>query len=90
MLCQLVEIGRLDRAAVAAELPEPGVVEHDEEDVRCAFWCPRRSQPGWLRLVRRPPDYTRKLVTLLILDDWHLDGSHLAKVSASMPRSTPR
>ena len=46
------------------------------------FRCPRRSQPGRLRLVRRPADYTRKLVALLILDDWHMDGSHLAKVFA--------
>ena len=31
---QPIDVGGLDRRAEAAELPKPGVVEHDDEDVR--------------------------------------------------------
>ena len=36
---QRVEVRRLDRAAVAAEMPEAGVVEHDEQHVRRACFA---------------------------------------------------
>ena len=79
VLRQLVEIRRLDRAAVAPELPESGVVEHDEDDVRRSLRRPCRGEPGRFRLVRGPSDHPGKLVTLLVFDDWHLDSSHLTR-----------
>ena len=48
-----VEVRRRDRAAVAAEVTEPGVVEDDEEDVRGALAGPRRA-PATPGSIRRP------------------------------------
>ena len=51
-----VEIGRGDGAAVAAQLPEAGVVEDDEEDVGRAIASPQRRRPSLFRLVERAAD----------------------------------
>src|SRR5262245_5250401 len=53
---QRVKVGSVDQAAVTAELPEPRVVEYDEEDVWCPFLCPMRRWPGRLRYVECPAD----------------------------------
>ena len=53
VLRQPVEVGRVDRRAVATELPVAGVVEHDEEHVRRAGCRPHRRGPGRLRLADR-------------------------------------
>ena len=70
-----VEAGRLDRAAVATELPEPGVIEHDEQHVRRALTGSHRSGPRRRGLISGPPDHPRERSTGLILDNWHPDPS---------------
>ena len=49
-------VRRLDRAAEGARVPEPGVVDEDQQDVRCAFRCGRMRDevPIRLRSVERP------------------------------------
>ena len=59
-LGQAVEVRRRDRAAIAPELTEPRVVQHDEQHVRRALRRPHRSWPRRRRLIRRPADHTRE------------------------------
>ena len=66
-----IEVRRLDRAAIAAELAEPGVIQHHEQHVRCARRRPHRRRPRRCRLVRRPPDPPGKRGARRILDDRH-------------------
>ncbi len=68
-----VEAGRLDRAAVAAELAEPGVVKHDEQHIGCALARPHRRRPGRGGLVGGSPDHAGERSARLVLDKWHLD-----------------
>ena len=70
-----VEAGRRDRAAVTAQLPEPGVIQHDEQHVRRALAGPHRGRPGRRGLIRGPPDHARERSTRLILDYRHPDPS---------------
>ena len=66
-----VEGRRLDRAAVAAELPEPRVVEDDEQHVRGALPGSRRRRPRRARLVGRPADHSGKRRPGGVFDDRH-------------------
>ena len=80
-----VEVRRLDRAAEAAQLPEPGVVEHDEQHVGCALRRPLRHEPGRARLVGRAPGDTRELLPLVVLDQTHLRSSIVVSCSGQTP-----
>ena len=53
---EAIEVGRGDGAAVAAELAEAGVVEHDEEDVGCALASSLWLRPSLLRGVEGAAD----------------------------------
>ncbi len=70
-----VQVRRADRAAVAAQLAESGVVEHDEQDVRRALGGAHRSGPGGARLLGGAADHPRERCSRLVLDDWHAAGS---------------
>ena len=69
---ETVEVRCLDRAPVAAELAEAGVVQNDEEHIRGALLGPHLRRPRRGRLVGRPPDHARERLTLSVLDDRHL------------------
>ena len=68
-----VEAGGLDRAAVTAQLAVPGVIQHDEQHVRCALAGAHRGRPRRRGLLSGPPDHPGKRGTLLILDNCHSD-----------------
>ena len=51
VLGQPVDVGRVDRRAVAAELSEAGVVDDDEKDVRRAFPGAERGRPRRIGLA---------------------------------------
>ena len=82
---QRVEIRRRDRAAVAAELPEPGVIQHDEQHIRRASGRPQRPRPRRARLLRRPPDHARERRTRRILRQRHPPALHPADRRPSRP-----
>ena len=56
---QAVQVRRRDRAAVAAELAETGVVEHDEQHVRRALRRPHRA-PATPVSTRQPSGRSRR------------------------------
>ena len=64
-----VEGRRLDRAAVAAELPETRVVEHDDQDVRRIVLRSRGPRPRGARLVGRASDDPREGTFRVVLDN---------------------
>ena len=66
-----VQVRRPDRAPVAAELTEAGVVEHDEQHVRRTLGGANRRRPGRTRLLSSPADHTGKRCSGLVLDDGH-------------------
>ena len=68
-----VEVRRLDRAAVAAEVAEAGVVQDDEEHVGGALLGAHRRRPRRARLVGGAADHAREGRTFRILDYRHLD-----------------
>ncbi len=72
---QGVQVRRGDRAAITAQLPEPGVIQHDEQDVRRTLLRPQRPRPRRARLIRRPPNNPRKRRTRLILGQPHRPSS---------------
>ena len=57
-LGDVVDVGRLDLAAIGAEVAEAGIVDHHEDDVRarlpCRFRAARRRAPG-RSTPRAPP-----------------------------------
>ena len=72
---QRVQVRRRDRAAVTAELPESGVIQHDEQHVRRARRRAQRPRPGRARVVGRPADHTRECPPRLVFHYWHLQSS---------------
>ena len=68
-----VEVRRLDRAAVAAEVAEAGVVEDDEEHVGGALLGAHRRRPRLARLVGGAADHAGEGRTLRVLDYRHHD-----------------
>ena len=74
---EAVEVGRPDRRAVAAEMPIPGVVEDDEEDVGRAGLRPNRLRPGRLRFTDRSADDARESRSLRVLLDRHVSSSSI-------------
>ena len=57
---QAVEGRGGDIGAEAAELGEPDVVEHDDDDVRRTRGCPHRFGPARRRFVEVAPDHSAK------------------------------
>ena len=53
---ELVDVGRPDRRAEAAELPEAGIVDHDEQHVGGTRPGANRLRPRGLGLADRPAD----------------------------------
>ena len=84
-----------DRAAVAAQLPEPGVIQNDEQHIRRALAGPHRGRPGRRGLLGGPSDHAGERGTWLVLDNRHQDlsrrspltpaGSYLAALWPSPP-----
>ena len=70
-----IETGRRDRAAVTAQLPEPGVIQYDEHHIRRALPGAPWGRPRRAGLISGPPDHTRERSTRLILDYRHPDFS---------------
>ena len=70
-----VDVGRLDQAAEAGQLPVADVVEHEEQDVRCPVRGPPRGGPGRLGLLDGPSDHSRERRTLFVLGDRHPNSS---------------
>src|SRR5262249_51442487 len=68
---QRVQVGCLDRAAVAAEMAEPGVVEDDEQDVRRAFAGAVGRGPRGLGHIERPADDAGKGLARLVFLERH-------------------
>ncbi len=68
---QPVEGRRLDRAAEAPQLSEPGVVEHHHQDVGRTLAGARRSRPGRARLVGRPADHAGEGGAFRVFHDRH-------------------
>src|SRR5262249_685606 len=68
---EAVDVRRADRATVGAELPEPGVVEDDEQHVRRALTGPQRLRPRGRRDVEPAPDDTRERATRLVVNQGH-------------------
>src|SRR4029450_8913558 len=66
---------RGDGAAVAAQLPKPGVIQHDKHHVGGISHGPHRLRPRRARLARRPPDYPRERRARLVLVQRH--ATHL-------------
>ncbi len=66
-----VEGRRLDGTAEAAQVAEPGVVEHDEQHVGRALAGSRRSGPGRARFVGRAADHAREGCAVRVFDDRH-------------------
>ena len=81
-----VEARRLYRAAVATELPEPRVIQHDEQHVRRALARPHRRRPRRGGLLSGPPDHPRKRTTGLILDNWHPERLPISPMCSPMAR----
>jgi hypothetical protein len=54
VLGELVDVRRVDRRAVAAELPKSGVVDDDEGDVRRSHFGAKRRRPSRLGFANRP------------------------------------
>ena len=71
-----VDVWRLDRAAVTAELREARVVENDEQDVRNTLCRAHWLRPGGARLVERPSDDARKRAARRVLDE---PGTQIAR-----------
>lgn len=70
---QSVEAGRLDRAAVTAQLAESRIVQDDEQHIRGARPRPHRRRPGRRGLISGPPDHARERNAGPILNNWHAD-----------------
>ena len=71
-----IDVGGLDQAAEAVELPVPDVVEHEEQHVRGAVLGPHGSRPRRARLLHGAPDDARELLARRVLDDVaHSDSS---------------
>ncbi len=68
-----IEVGRLDRAAVTAQLPESGVVKDDHQYVRRARHGPSRLRPRRRRHIRRPTNNPRERSSRLVLGQRHAD-----------------
>ncbi len=81
-----VDVRRFDWAAVAAEVPEARIVQHDEEHVGRTLLRPVRRRPGRLRDVHGPPDDAGKRRAAFVLGDGHglvlLDGGSSALARA--------
>src|SRR6202020_561033 len=77
-----VEMGRLDRAAVATEMTEPSVVENDEHDVRSPLLRPDRCWPRRAGLLRGAPDHSWETVLWVVLNDRHQVISPVVDVRA--------
>ena len=73
---QGIEVRRLDRAAVATEMPEAGVVEDDHQHVRRTRHRTGRLRPGGRRLVRRPTDLAGEGRARFVLVQCHGDPFH--------------
>ena len=88
-----VEVRRRDRAAVAAQLAEPGVVEDDEQDVRGALPGTRRCRPRRARLVGRPANHAGERRSRGIFDDRHRGllgcGGVCVNAGATRPAAAP-
>ena len=86
-----VEIGGSDRAAVAAEVAEAGVIKDDEEHVRRALPRPVRRRPRRLGHVERPADYAGKRLPRLVLLKRHesLPPANLAVPRISLQPAPP-
>ncbi len=76
--CERVDVRRRDRAPVTAEMPEPHVVDDDEEHVGRAFFRPVRRGPCGLGHVGGSPDDARERRPAFVLDDRH-DGLPLRR-----------
>jgi hypothetical protein len=70
---QSVEAGRLDRAAVTAQLAESRIVQDDEQHIRGALPRPHRRRPGSRGLISGPPDHARERNARPIFNNWHAD-----------------
>src|SRR5271169_4459678 len=57
---ETVDVRRLDRRAITAEVGESEVVEQDHDDVGGALTGMLPLRPVWLRLGERPPDHAAK------------------------------
>ena len=60
---QLVDHRRVDGRAVAAQLAETHVVEHNQHDIGRTGWRRRLRWPPGLRLPPVPPDSASELCT---------------------------
>src|ERR1700693_2160735 len=86
---QRVEAGGLDRAAVTAQLAEPGVIQHDEQHIRRALAGPYRGRPGRRGLLGGPTDHAGERGTRFVLDNRHPDLSLLAMCSSGTYPAVP-
>ena len=66
-----VEVGCLDRAPEAAQVPEAGVIQDDEHDVGCPLLGARQGRPCRAGLVRGPADHTGERGASGVLEDRH-------------------
>ena len=71
VLRQPVQIGRVDRCAVATELPVTGVVQHDVDHVRSTRFGPQRGGPGRFGLADRASHPPREGAAWLVLGQAH-------------------
>ncbi len=85
-----VEVRRGDRAPVAPELAEPGVVENDEQDIRGALARSRGRRPRRGRLVRGAADHTRECGACGVFDDGHSRSSLHSVAGASVVSAATR
>ena len=83
---QAIEVGRPDRRAVATEMPVPGVVEDDEDDVRHARPRADRLWPGRLRLTDRAADDAWKGRASRVFLDRHVSSSSATQLDVATRR----
>src|SRR4030095_14957952 len=70
ILGEPVQVGRVDRRAIAPELPKTVVAQSDEQNVRRPRVGPQRLRPSRSGFRDRAPQYTGECASRFVLDEF--------------------
>src|SRR5215475_15711765 len=84
---QRIQMGCVDRTAVAAELTEASVVEDDEQDVWRTPPRPPGRRPCGLGHIKRPADHAGKRLAGFVFLERHLSSLRTEAVTEATPVS---